>query len=106
MNQLLEPPDVRADVIEALRDLARRGTTVRELVRMLQTSMDLDQDSLLTILWYFMKAFCLPLGDVLPIREWLGTDRDEEIDAAILPAIKKTMGRWSQLRNGTLEGIG
>jgi hypothetical protein len=41
-----------------------------------------------------MKAFYLPLGDVLPIREWLGSDQDEEIDAIIQPAIARTKEKW------------
>jgi hypothetical protein len=48
-------------------------------------------------LWYFTQAFCLPLAAVLPIREWMGTEKDDEIDAILLPAILSTRDRWATL---------
>jgi hypothetical protein len=42
-----------------------------------------------------MKAFHLPLGEVLPMREWLGIGNDEEIDALVLPALRRAKDKWS-----------
>lgn|SRR5438270_4499385 len=95
MEQVLEELEIRMDVIAAMRRLAKRGGKVRELVDCVQASLTGDQDTLLPVLWYFMKAFHLPLPEVLPIREWLGTTNDEEIDGLILPAIQRTKAEWS-----------
>ncbi len=90
-----EQTEPRPEVLRALRESAKRGATVRELVRLLHARFGVH--NLLPILWHFMKAFHLPLPAVLPIREWLGTTRDEEIDAIILPAIASTRGQWAPL---------
>jgi hypothetical protein len=95
MQQVIEEPEVRADVIGAMRNLAKQGAGVRELAECVQFKVPLKQDALLPVLWYFMKAFYLPLGDVLPIREWLGTTDDATINALILPAIERTRRKWS-----------
>ena len=95
MEQVVDEPEVRADIIEALRELAEQGKGVRELVQCVQSELELKPDALLLVLWYFMKAFHLPLGEVLPIREWLGTGNDEEVDALVLPAIQRAKHNWS-----------
>jgi hypothetical protein len=97
MNDLLEQTIPRADVILALRSLAARGTTVRELVREIHTRLGLADDVLLPVLWYFTQAFGVTLPDVLPIREWIGSDKDQEIDAEIMPAIERTKAKWFAL---------
>jgi hypothetical protein len=89
-----------------MRALALRGTTVKELVTEVRTRLGYGEDTLIPVLWYFQRAFCLPLTAVLPIREWVGTDRDEEIDAVILPAITKTRDQWATPKaaeNGTAD---
>jgi hypothetical protein len=64
------------------------------LIRFTQSELGLKHDALLSVLWHFMKAFHLPLGEVLPIREWLGTGDDKEIDEVVLPAIRRTKPKW------------
>jgi hypothetical protein len=95
MEHVIDEPEVRVDLVEAMRDLAEQGKGVREMVRCIQLGLGLKHDALLPVLWYFMKAFHIPLGEVLPIREWLGTGNDQEIDAIVLPAILRARGKWS-----------
>ena len=95
MEQVIDELQLRADIVEAMRDLAVQGKGVCELVRCVQSELGLKHDALLPVLWYFMKAFHLPLGEVLPIREWLGTGNDEEIDAIVLPAVQRAKDKWS-----------
>jgi hypothetical protein len=95
MEQVIDQPEVRPEIVEAMRDLASQGMGVRELVKCIQLRLGLEDGTLLPVLWYFMKAFHLSLGDVLPIREWLGTANDKEIDALLLPAIKRARAKWS-----------
>ena len=94
MSGAIEQPVARSDVIRAMRRLAARGTTVRELVQEVLGRLGCGEHVVLPVLWYFTQAFRLSLKDVLPIREWMGTDRDAEIDALILPAIEKRRSRW------------
>ncbi len=42
----------------------------------------------------FVKAFSVPLLKVLPIREWIGSTSDAEIDALILPEIENARPKW------------
>src|SRR5260370_41590087 len=109
MEQVIDEPEVRVDIVEAMRDLADQGKGVRELVQVVQSQLSLKHDVFLPVLWYFMKAFHLPLAEVLPIREWLGTDNnDEEIDAVILPAIRRAKDRLALLQaanEGKLDGL-
>jgi hypothetical protein len=95
MEQVIDKLELRADIVEAMRDLAEQGKGVCELVRCVQSELGLEHDALLPVLWYFMKAFHLPLGEVLPIREWLGTGNDEDIDTIVLPAIHRMRDKWS-----------
>jgi hypothetical protein len=92
---VIDEPEVRADLVEAMRDLAEEGKGVREMVWCIQSRLGLKHDALLPVLWYFMKAFHLSLGEVLPIREWLGMGNDEEIDSIILPAIRRARDKRS-----------
>jgi hypothetical protein len=93
MSQTLTNADPKPEVIQELRNLADRGVTVRQLVAVIQTRIGLKEDALLPVLWYFMNAFSLTLAEVLPLREWLGSSEDKEIDSIILPAIEKARGR-------------
>jgi len=93
MPQTLTNADPKPEVIQELRSLADKGATVRELVVLVQKRVGLNEDALLPVLWYFMNAFSLTLPEVLPIREWLGTKNDKEIDSIILPAIEKARTR-------------
>jgi hypothetical protein len=94
----------RADVIASLRALAGQGASVRKLADEVISRVGLKGDEVLPLLWYFSKAFALPLPVVLPLREWLGTDRDEEIDALLLPAIRASRDRWEALSAGEQDG--
>ena len=95
MEQVLDEPEVSVDVVSAMRHLAQQGASVWQLAECVQSRRGLKPDALLQLLWYFMKAFHLSLADGLPIREWLGTANDKEIDALMLPAIQRTRGEWS-----------
>jgi hypothetical protein len=95
MGEPLPLAEPRADVIRQLRVMAAQGATVRELVTEVRTRLAYAGDAVIPVLWYFTQAFCLPLTAVLPIREWLGTDRDDEIDAIILPAIESKRSLWA-----------
>ncbi len=95
----IRPPQAepRSDIIDSLRALAARGARVRELADEIVARLDVKsmREYMLPVLWYFMKAFCLPLPRVLPIREWIGTEDDAEIDALILPEIEKSKDKWN-----------
>ena len=93
MSQTLTNTDPKPEVIQEMRNLADGGATVRELVAVIQRRIGLKGDAVVPILWYFMNAFSLTLPEVLPLREWLGSSADKEIDSIIMPAIEKARGR-------------
>jgi len=97
MKSTAEKPELRQDVVAALRDLASHGASVRALADEIRKRLDYRGDSALPIVWYFSEAFMLPLPDVLPIREWFGTSADAEIDALILPRIARQRDRWTSV---------
>ena len=100
MTEPSHQPEPRADLLRRMRALALRGASVRELVTEVRSQLGYGEDVVIPVLWYFARAFCLPLPSVLPIREWIGTDKDEEIDALILPAIRSTRDQWETLDEG------
>jgi hypothetical protein len=106
MSESTRQPEPRTDVIASLQALAARGASVRELVSEVVDRVGLKGDEVVPIVWYFSKAFALPLPVVLPLREWLGTDRDEEIDALLLPAIRGARDRWPALPADEHDGRG
>ena len=87
--------EVDAAVVQELRDLAAKGASVRQLFSILQGRLGLKDDAVIPTLSYFMRSFSLSLPEVLPIREWLGSQEDREIDAVILPAIERSRAKWS-----------
>lgn len=89
-------PEVNEGVIREMRQLAEKGATVPQLVRMIQTRLGYGKEVSLPILWYFTAAFSLPLPLVLPLREWFVQRNDEEINALLLPEIARTQAKWHQ----------
>jgi hypothetical protein len=100
-----EQPIPRADVVAALRALAIGGAAVPEMVAEIQTR--LGHEEIITVLWYFIKAFALRLPDVLEIRAWLcGARTAEEINSLILPLIEQSRGKWYTSSNGAEDNVG
>jgi hypothetical protein len=95
MNDLRQQPRPRQDVIGALREAATRDTSVRELVHIIHSRLGYREDALIPALWYLTAAFGLTLREALPIREWIGSPYDREIDALILPAIARNREKWA-----------
>ena len=102
MKDVVVQQEPRADIISALRAAAEHGATVRELVTEIRTRLGCKDDPTFPVLWYFIKAFCLRLPDVLPIGDWLvDLANDEEIDILILPRIRSAREKWLPSNNGS-----
>ena len=84
---------ITPELVSELRSRARRPTTVRKLARVIQEHLP-GRDPALPVIAGLVYAFRLPLIKVLPVREWIGTDGDTEIDALILPEIEKSRAAW------------
>ena len=90
-----ENGEVSVEVVGKLRALAERDTDIPELVDFLLGHLQLDKDhAVIPVLAYFRAAFCLPLRDVLPLREWLGVKDRSEVDSKLIPAMKRTKEHW------------
>jgi hypothetical protein len=87
---------MRDNILSEMRDMVDGGTDVRGLTELLQQRLELKPDSVIPVMAYFCRAFCLPLYDILPIREWLGSDDDREINELIMPKILSAKSKWIQ----------
>ncbi|MBL8795653.1 MAG: hypothetical protein JNM56_17240 [Planctomycetia bacterium] len=96
MNEALIVEPITPELVRELREAALQGATVRGLTGIVRQHLGCRETPTIPLLGAFVHAFRLPLIKVLPIREWLGTDRDEEIDALILPEIDKAKDKWLQ----------
>jgi hypothetical protein len=90
------PIDYRDSVLQEMRDMVDRGTDVRELVTYLQKELGFGPVSIIPYMAYFRQAFSVPLDVVLPLREWIGTDNDQEINDLLMPKIAAAKSRWPQ----------
>ena len=97
---------MRADIVREMRETASRGGTVPELVTLVQAKAGYNDGAILPVLWYFSKAFCLPLPIVLPLREWFFDRNDEAINALLLPEIEQNRAQWSLVRSGGTNSEG
>ena len=91
MNEPYQQPEPLAEVIHEMRAMVRNGASVAQLVDRMQGRTGSKPDACLPVIWYFRKAFNLPLKVVLPLREWLLERNDEEINDLLLPEIAKAM---------------
>lgn len=96
MNALVTDTLFKPELVRELREAALHGATVRDLAEIIRQRLGCQENPTIPVLAAFVHAFRLPLLKVLPIREWLGTDRDDEIDALILPEIEKAKDKWLQ----------
>ncbi|WP_044640134.1 hypothetical protein [Risungbinella massiliensis] len=82
-----------AEIIDHLRQLARNGKSVEEMLRYLIGVLQLTKDSRLIVILYFKEAFLLRLGDISKLGAWNffegGTWDIEMIEDEIKPLINK-----------------
>ncbi len=98
MTKSFSDPPMNEDLLREMRLLAKDGTSVRALTQLIQLRLDVTyENGAIAILAYFCRAFLIPLREVLPIREWLGTTQDAEIDAQILPLIEQNKDEWKPM---------
>jgi hypothetical protein len=85
-NENLDPT-----LVERLRELARQGRTVAEMVHYLQASLDPRDNYFLKILLYFKSAFSLSLREARNIEgaHCMGNEAltDDELDSLLRPLI-------------------
>jgi len=98
MIQRYERPELRADLIDELRALALRGAKTKEMLNLLHTRLPYGKPAIIPVLAYITRAFCIPLREVLPLRELI-TELHAEMDAVIVPAIERARRQWAP-RNG------
>jgi hypothetical protein len=94
-------------LIARLRELAGRGTSIRDLVDEIRDYLKTDDGLALVADRYFKEAFLLPLGDVRPIEGSPGLGgkaySDEQIDRLMLPRIERTRHLWQSRTTEEIE---
>jgi hypothetical protein len=93
----LEPEVLRRDIICGLQAMARRGQTLKEMVRYIQKELGFSEAFAVPVLAYLCQAFSISLKEVLPVREWLGCQDDQSI-APLLAHLR----RWKD-EDGTRD---
>ena len=78
-----------------MRALALAGASVHKIVAALQARLKSKTPDVIPTLWYFKHAFCLTLREVLPLREFIGSDLEEEMNGLLLPAISANKEQWA-----------
>lgn len=86
----------REEMLHEMREMAESGADVRTMAFYVQDKLGVERTAIIPVLAYFCTAFSLPLIEVLPIREWLGTDLDDDINREIMPKILKARTKWLQ----------
>ena len=94
MVQRFEHLPLRAELVNELRSRAANGEAIPELIEVIRVHLGFQEPAVIPTLAYFARAFCLPLPRVLPLREWLGPERDPAIDSQILADMATTKSEW------------
>src|SRR5438128_608257 len=79
MAVLQNEETTRSDVIDHLREMAARGVELPEMVRNVQRELGFPEGMIVPVMASFCRAFELPLGTVLPLREWPKNRDDPEM---------------------------
>lgn len=83
--------------VEQLRELARQGATVADMIRFLRTSLGSTESRTIKILRYFRIAFNLTLREARNVEgaHCMGNAAlsDEELDLILLPVILERLPR-------------
>jgi hypothetical protein len=82
-------------ILHEMRALAMAGASVHKITEVLHERLNSKTPDIIATLWYFKHAFCLSLREVLPLRELIGTELEEEMDRLLLPAIVKAKEQWA-----------
>ena len=82
------------EMIDAMRDTANRGGEIRAIANVIFERFPESNHPVVPVIAYFRRAFCLSLTDVMSLREWIGTDEDDEINAELLPKIQEAKSTW------------
>jgi hypothetical protein len=95
-----EMPPIASDmpdesILREMRALALAGVSVHKIIAVLQARLKSNAPEVIPTLWYFKHAFCLTLREVLPLREFIGSDLEEEMNGLLLPSILKTKDEWA-----------
>jgi hypothetical protein len=89
MVQRFEQPQLRSDLIDELRQLALRGAAAKDMIDLIHARLGFRETAIIPVLAYITRAFGVSLREALPLRELIGTDLENEMDAILLPAIER-----------------
>jgi hypothetical protein len=92
-----DPNALDASLIDRMRELARQGKSVSEIIDDLRSSLGMDRGFSVLILRYFMRAFKLTLREAREIEGYSsmggGAISNEDLDALLRPLIMERLPR-------------
>ena len=90
--------NLRGDLLETLRSMARRGESPSAMLRELVAQLGLETAARPLLVRYFSTAFCFTEGQGYKIFSWFpdgtGALQDSGIDQLLLRRIDETRTEW------------
>ncbi len=88
-------------VVHRLRDMARHGASVPQMLREILRSLAPERPHAVTVIKYIRDAFRLSLAQAKPIAGWFrdgtGDLQDAQLDELVMPEILKNRQKWDSL---------
>src|SRR5438309_8854070 len=99
---------LRADLVELLRFMARRGEQPSAMLRAIVAQLGSETADRPLLVRYFSAAFCFTEGQGYKIFDWFpdgsGALQDSGIDSLLAKRIQETRAEWDQVAAGCQGG--
>ena len=91
---------VDRDIVRQLRDTARQGASVPDILRKLISLLPQGNVHKVTLIEYMRRTFCLTLEQASPIPGWTpertGELNDARLNELIMPDIQRNRASWDR----------
>src|SRR5438309_8109953 len=98
---------LRADLVELLRFMARRGEQPSVMLRAIVAQLGPETADRPLLVRYFSTAFCFTEGQAYKIFGWFpedtGTLKDADIDSLLCERIQETQAEWGNPDSGRVD---
>lgn len=89
---------VDQDLVQKLRQMARTGASVCDMIVAISDKLKMGNDIQLLVIAHLRAAFRLGISEVSPVGAWSffpgGTWSREQIEAEIMPLILRNRAKW------------
>lgn len=86
------------DLVEKLRQMAREGTSVCDMIVAISDHLQMGNDFRLPVVMHLRAAFGLGISELSPVGAWSffpgGTWSREKVEADVMPLILRNRQMW------------